>query len=112
MPKYSKSHNQLIQHALADPEIKQAYDELEEEFALLRTLLVAREKAGKTQADVAKAMQTTTSVVGRLETGGGGKRHSPTIGTLQRYARAVGCRLELRLIPVKSSAQKRGKKTG
>ena len=30
---------------------------------------------------------------------GGSQRHSPSIATLRRYAKAVGCRLEIRLRP-------------
>ena len=36
--------------------------------------------------------------VARLEAGGGSKKHSPSIGTFRRYARAVGCRLEVKLV--------------
>jgi hypothetical protein len=31
-----------------------------------------------------------------LESGGG--KHSPSLATLRKYARALGCRLELRLV--------------
>lgn len=48
-------------------------------------------------------MGTTTSVVGRLETGGGKKHHSPTLATLQKYARAVGCQLQLKLVRRKAA---------
>ena len=30
-----------------------------------------------------------------------GKKHAPSIATLQRYARAVGCELQVRLVPQK-----------
>ena len=59
----------------------------------------ARHKLGKTQEEVAKAMGTTTSVVGRLETGGGKQSHSPTLATLRKYAEALGCDLQLRFVP-------------
>jgi hypothetical protein len=48
-----------------------------------------------------KAMGTSTSVVGRLETGGGKEKHSPTLATLEKYAKAVGCVLCLKLVPHK-----------
>jgi transcriptional regulator with XRE-family HTH domain len=53
-----------------------------------------------TQAEVAARMGTKTPAVARLEAGGGGKRHSPSVATLRRYAQAVGCRLEIHLRPV------------
>ena len=94
-------HQKLVEKALKRPGVKKAYDELEEEFYLLATLIQARQVAGKTQAEVAKAMGTTTSVVGRLESSGGKKRHSPTLVTLQRYAHALGYILKLKLVAEK-----------
>ena len=41
-------------------------------------------------------MGTTMSAVSRLERS---DKHTPSIGTLQRYAEAVGCELEARLVP-------------
>jgi len=45
---------------------------------------------------VAKRIGTTQSVIARLESGRG--KHSPSLATLQKYANALGCRLELKLI--------------
>jgi transcriptional regulator with XRE-family HTH domain len=77
-------------------DVRKAYDELEEEFAFLDEVLRARARAGLTQAEVAKRVGTTQSAIARLESGAG--RHSPSIATLQRYARALGFRLEIKLV--------------
>jgi transcriptional regulator with XRE-family HTH domain len=82
---------------LRNPKVRAEYDAQAEEFALLDELLRARQRAGLTQAEVAARMGTKTPAVARLENGGGGKRHSPSVATLRKYARAVGCRLEIRL---------------
>ncbi|MCB9008047.1 MAG: helix-turn-helix transcriptional regulator [Ardenticatenaceae bacterium] len=58
----------------------------------------ARKEAGLTQADVAEKMGTKTSAIARLEAGGGSNKHSPSVATLRKYAEAVGCRLEIRLV--------------
>jgi DNA-binding XRE family transcriptional regulator len=92
-----KTHEQLIKIALARPGVKREYDALENEFALLKEMVGARIKAKKTQEDIAKAMGTSTSVIGRLETGGGRKHHSPTLATLLKYADALGYELQLKL---------------
>jgi transcriptional regulator with XRE-family HTH domain len=84
--------------ALADPQVKAAYDALEPEYKLITELLRARKKSGLTQAQVATRMGTTNTVVARLEGGGGRKRHSPSFETLRRYASAVGKRLDIRLL--------------
>lgn len=92
------SHEKLKKTALRRPGVKKEYDALEEEFGLFEEMIKARLKSGKTQEDVAKAMKTSTSVVGRLETGGGVRRHSPTLDTLRKYAKAIGCDLQIKLI--------------
>ena len=93
------THEQMVTKMLGRPAIKAAYNAQAEEFALLDELLQARKRAGLTQAEVAARMGTKTPAVARLETGGGTKRHSPSIATLRKYAEAVGCRLEIRLRP-------------
>jgi len=90
------THAELKQRALANPEVKEAYDALAEEYALAHELLHAREQAGLTQAEVAERMHTKPPAVARLEAGG---KHSPSILTLRKYAAAVGCNLEIKLVP-------------
>ncbi len=91
------THEEMVKRMLKEPSVKAEYDAQAEEFALLDELLRARQRAGLTQAEVAARMGTKTPAVARLESGGGSKRHSPSIATLRRYAEAVGCRLEIRL---------------
>lgn len=93
------THDQLKKIALSKASVKKEYDSLKEEFDLFETMIKARLEAGKTQEDVAKEMKTSTSVVGRLETGGGAHKHSPTIDSIRRYARAVNCNLRVVLEP-------------
>lgn len=59
-------------------------------------LLKARIHAGLTQDAVAERMGTTKSAVSRLESAG---KHAPSLATLKRYAEAVGCELQVRLVP-------------
>jgi transcriptional regulator with XRE-family HTH domain len=82
--------------ALARPDVRREYEKLEEEFEILDEILRARAEAGVTQAELAARIGTTQSVVARLETGLG--KHSPSIGTLKRYASALGYRLQVRLV--------------
>jgi len=90
------THKELKARALARPDVKAAYDELEEKFSLLDAFLQARAAAGVTQAEIAKRIGTTQSAIARLESGGG--KHSPSLATLRKYAQALSCRLELRLV--------------
>jgi DNA-binding XRE family transcriptional regulator len=82
-----------------DPEYRVAYDALEEEFALINTLLRARKRAKLTQAEVASRMGTTESALSRLESG----RARPSTRTLGKYAAATGHRVVIRLEAVKVS---------
>jgi len=61
---------------------------------LIADLVAARTAAGMTQHDVALRMSTTRSVVCRLESGA---RTRPSLRTIQRYAFAVGARVEIRV---------------
>lgn len=96
----TRLHNKpFIKKLMVDPKFKAEYDTLAPEFELLEKMLKARVTAGLSQAEIAKRMNTTTSVVGRLETAGGSKRHSPSLHTLERYAAALGYKLNIELVP-------------
>ena len=93
--------------ALARPSVKRAYEGVAEEFDFLDEVLRARADAGLTQAEVAARVGTTQSAIARLESAG--TRHSPSIATLQRYAKALGRKVQIRL--VKEPQAKAGRAT-
>ena len=103
------THKELKTRALERADVKAEYDRLDEEFQFLDEFLKARTAAGVTQAEVAERIGTTQSAVARLESGRG--KHSPSIATLEKYAHALGCRLELRLVNEMSSRKVEGKTT-
>ena len=74
-----------------------AFDELlasiNPEFALRKEIAQARQRAGLSQAELARRMKTRQSAIARLERGG----RSPNIKTLRKLAEATGSRLEIRL---------------
>ncbi len=88
-------HQQFLKNSMKRKEFKKAYDDLEEKYTLIRELIAARAKSGLTQEAVAKKMGTTKSAVSRLESG---EKHFPSYPTLQKYAQAVGCHLEIKLV--------------
>lgn len=97
------THKQLRAKAIGRAEVKAELDELDEEFSLLDEFLKARANQGLTQAQVAERIGTTQSAVARMESGKG--KHSPSLATLSKYAEALGCRLEVRLVSRRSRAQ-------
>ena len=78
-----------------DPEYRKAYDRLGPEFELSRSLIEARTRAKLTQAELALRMNTTQSVVARLESG----RTQPSTRTLQKIAKATKTRLRINFDP-------------
>ncbi len=92
------NHDELKREALKNPGVCTAYAALGPEFEILRQMLQARKDAGLTQAEVAERMGTKPPAVTRLESSLGSGKHSPSLATLKRYAAAVGCRLEIRLV--------------
>lgn len=94
-------HEELVAQALKNPEVQAAYDALEPEFSLLADMIKARKAVGLSQAQVAAHMGIQVPAVTRLEGALSGSSHSsPSIATLKKYARAVGCKLEMRMYPL------------
>ena len=89
-------HEAFLKKALKRKGVRKAYEDLEEEYTLTREMLTARSRFGLTQETVAELMGTTKSAVSRLEASG---KHAPSLTTLKKYAQAVGCRLEIKLVP-------------
>lgn len=84
---------------LADPEVKAAFDALENEFALAGALISARVEADMSQQDVAERMKTTQSAVARMESG----RHAPSVNSLAKYATAVGRSIKFEIHPSRTA---------
>ena len=82
----TKSLKEYRKKLLADPEVKAAYDALEDEYALARAIIQARITSGLTQEELAQRMETTQSVIARLESG----KALPSSRTLLRIAEATG----------------------
>ena len=92
------SHSEMREKAFKKKGVKVAYDAMQPEFTLLRELLRARQKAGLSQAEVAEKMGTKAPAVTRLESSLTSGKHSPSISTLKKYAEALGCHLEIKLV--------------
>jgi len=81
----------LHQKWMKSVEYRKAYEALTPEFELARAVIDARVTAGLTQEQLAKRMETTQSVIARLESG----RTRPSTQTLERLAAATGTRLKI-----------------
>lgn len=92
------NHEEFLVRARMRKGFSDAYEELELEYEVADQLLKARARAGLTQDAVAQIMGTTKSAISRLEAAG---KHAPSLNTLKRYAHAVGCKLQVKIVPEK-----------
>jgi transcriptional regulator with XRE-family HTH domain len=87
--------NDLHRKWMKDPKYRKEHEALAAEFALARAVIGARVHAGLTQEQLAQRMETTQSVIARLESG----RTRPSTQTLERLAVATGTRLKISFEP-------------
>lgn len=93
--------DQYVDEKMKDREFKEAWQKLDGEFELLESMISARERAGISQAELAKRIGTKQPALSRLEKGGYKKA---TIETLQKIADAMGLKLVVRMEPKKKKA--------
>lgn len=74
-----------------DPEYRAAYDEVSPEMELAFAMAEARHRAQLSQAEVARRIGTSQSMVARWETG----KVAPSTTSLRRYAKATGTPLTI-----------------
>jgi len=89
------NHREFLAKASTRKGFSEAYKALELEYQVAGQMLKARSRAGLTQDAVAERMGTTKSAISRLESAG---KHAPSLATIERYARAVGCALQVKLV--------------
>ena len=90
----------FLDKARARNGFSEAYDALALGYQVADQMLKARSRAGLTQDAVAKRMGTTKSAISRLESA---SKHAPSLAMLKRYASAVGCELQVKLVRQKAT---------
>lgn len=83
-----------IAEQMKNPEFKKAWDDLNPEFQILKAMIKAREKAGMSQAELARRLGTKQSVISRLERGAFSKA---TLETIKKIADVLDKRLVIKL---------------
>jgi predicted transcriptional regulator len=78
---------------MKDPAFKAEYDRIAPEFQIATELILARKRAGLSQAELAERMGTSQSAIARLERG----QTLPSTKTLLRIAEATASKVEVRL---------------
>lgn len=83
------------------PERLKALEEARADDEVARKIFELRKKAGLTQAQLAKMIGTTASVISRLEDA---DYEGHSLAMLRRIAAALDKRVEIRFVPVRRSA--------
>jgi len=76
---------------LKDPEFKRLYEESQPEFEIARALIRARIEQKMTQKELARKLNTTQSVISRVEQA----KTSPSLSFLKRLAAALNTTLQV-----------------
>ena len=98
------SFEDFKKEALTQPGVKADYERLAPAYDLRRKLIAIRLAAGFTQEQMADALKTQKSNISRLENLN--SKISPTLSTIERYANAVGYRLEINFVPEPHSSSR------
>lgn len=90
--RFYKSADSFFELLLKDPEIRLHYEEERAKTSIAMVVKAVRTRAKFTQAELARKIGTTQSVIARLE--GGGDRRVPSLSLLARIAAACHGELE------------------
>lgn len=90
----AKALKDIKRELLADKEVREAYEDLADEYAIAREVIAARNRAGLTQAQLAERMNTSQSYIARLESG----KVLPTLKTMRKVAEATQTRVHISLV--------------
>jgi DNA-binding XRE family transcriptional regulator len=93
---------EIIEESSRDePRFREMVEGMTEARQFLRQLAKAREALGLTQAEVARRMATSQPAVARMEAG----EIDAKLSTVDRYAAALGKKVELKLVGLRGSRQ-------
>jgi transcriptional regulator with XRE-family HTH domain len=85
----------FVEEQAQDPEFVRGLEDAEARAVVLKQLIAWRKECGMSQAAAAAMMGTTQSAISELE----GGETDPCLSTLQRYARSIGSRITLGVVP-------------
>ncbi|CDM92161.1 helix-turn-helix domain-containing protein [Xenorhabdus bovienii] len=89
----SISFEQLKAEMLDTPAAIQAYQDADQELAIVEMLYQMREHAGLSKSELAKKLGISPSAITRLE----GNPLGASVKTLSRYASACGANIDIRM---------------
>lgn len=85
----------FLQEQLSDPELRQEYEALQPEHAVIQAMIDARRTSGLTQKELSERTGIAQGDISKLENGNA----NPSIRTLQRLAAGMGMTLKVEFMP-------------
>lgn len=95
--------DQYLEEKLRDPEFADRFRHADEQWDISLQIAALREARGMTQTDLARAVGTTQQIISRIESPGYGAQSRTT---LEKIARALDARVEIRLVPQDSETER------
>lgn len=89
--------NAFKKKALKNPKVKSEYDALSSAYQMKRKMIALRHKAGLTQEQMAELLGTKKSNISRLESVN--TANSPSLATVEKYAKALGYSIKVEFEP-------------
>jgi len=89
----NKTYKQLKKELLKDRKVKEAYEKLGPEFAVIEMIIRKRIEKGLSQKELARKIGTKQSAISRLESG----NYNPSLSFLQKVSEALDARLKISL---------------
>ena len=86
-----KAYKQLKRELLKDKKIKEVYERLGPEFAVIEMIIKKRMEKGLSQKELAKKIGTKQSAISRLESG----TYNPSLSFLQKVGEALDAKLKI-----------------
>lgn len=101
MSRKSTSWNRFLARQLRDRRFREPFEKETTRLEVGIQVAKLRERRGLSQTELAALLHTSAPAISRLERG----TVSPTLQTLDRVAKALEARLEVRLRPVRPAAR-------
>ena len=89
-------YTEFKKKSLENPEIREAYEELQPEYDIIQAMIDARKSRNMTQKDLSDVTGITQADISRIENG----TRNPSLEMVKRLAAGMGMRLKLEFVPV------------
>ena len=87
--------DKFVEKQLKNPAVRDEYDALEPEFAIIQAIIDVRKEKGLTQKQLSERTGIAQGDISRLENGNA----NPSLGTLKRLAAAMDMTLKIEFSP-------------